>query len=158
NASAIRRTGAATSSVSPPTESARSRVSAHWPGAWRTTSSLRSTPSSVSRCTRSCSTWRRATSRAAPRSLPAETASVQGSQPGGGGGLEARQGLADQAVIDTGRTVLATGEDPVAGRTEARAGERKCVAAEVEQELARAGVPEAGGELARGDDPAAVRV
>src|SRR5215467_14046510 len=71
--------------------------------------------------------------------------------------LEPWQRLADQAVVDTGRAILAPGEDPIAGRAEAGTGERRRMAAEIEEELAGAGVPEPGAELAGGDDPVAVR-
>ena len=65
---AIRTIGAGTSSASTPTASARWPGSARSTSAWRTTSSLRSTPSSGRCCTRSSSGSPNGTSRAAPRS------------------------------------------------------------------------------------------
>src|SRR5262249_33782521 len=83
--------------------------------------------------------------------------SAQGAETSSRGRLEPRQRLADQAVVDTGGAVLAAGEDPVAGRAEAAAVERRRIAAEIEEKLTGAGVPEPGAELAGGDDPVAVR-
>ena len=59
-------------------------------------------------------------------------------------------------MVDAGGAVPAAGEDPVAARTEAPARQGLGVTAEIEQKLARARVPEAGGELARRHDPMAV--
>src|SRR5579884_1212261 len=71
--------------------------------------------------------------------------------------LQARQRLADAAVEDPGRPVLAAGEDPPAGRAEARSREPPLVPGQVEEQRAGARIPEPRVELARGHDPAAVR-
>src|SRR5581483_3011908 len=81
---------------------------------------------------------------------------AQRADAGPGRGLQRAQRLADDAVVDAGGAVLAAGEDPAARRAEARPGQGRAVAAEVEEELAGVRVPEPGGELARGDDPMAV--
>ena len=97
------------------TASARSRRSARSPNGWRMSSWLRSTPSSGRRCTHFCRSWRRGTSRAAPRlpelRLPdlGRPGSAQRSEPCRRRGLEPRQRLADEAVVDARCPVLAAG-------------------------------------------------